>query len=134
MDRSVLSAGRIRKINGSFAFIEHRFMHEGHLPKLSACEILLYFFFALVGDANGVSFYGTDKILHLLKLDEGDYFSALSSLQRNDYIRTLGNKVQLLSLPEIRARDESGKRAGEQRCGEMQSLAEILRAAGGYHG
>lgn len=134
MDRSILLARRLRKISGSFAFIEHRFIREGHLQRLTKHEILLYFFFALIGDANGVSFYGTDKILHLLKLNEGDYFSALSSLERNDYIRTLGNKLQLLSLPEIRARDESGKRAGEQRHGDMQSLAEILRAAGGYHG
>ena len=56
MDKSIIDVQRRRKIQGSFAFIEHRFIREGHLLRLSKNEILLYFFFALVSDSNGISF------------------------------------------------------------------------------
>ena len=58
---------RIRKINGSFAFIEHRFLRDGFFASLDHHELLLYLFLIIVGDRNGVSFYGYDKICTLLR-------------------------------------------------------------------
>ena len=70
MAKSMIDAKRRRKIQGSFGFTEHRFIRQGHLLRLSKHEILLYFFFALVSDINGVSLYGVNKILRFLKLKE----------------------------------------------------------------
>jgi hypothetical protein len=132
MDKSMLDTQRRRKIQGSFAFIEHRFLREGHLLRLSKDEILLYFFFALVSDHNGISFYGVDKILRFLKLKEDEYFSALASLEQKDYIRTQGNKVQLLSLPELKKAPPAFKTDHTRLC-KTVSLGELL-SAGGYYG
>ena len=132
MDKSMIDGQRRRKIQGSFAFIEHRFIREGHLSRLSKNEILLYFFFALVSDSNGVSFYGVNKILRFLKLKEDEYFSALASLEQKDYIKTQGNKVQLLSLPALTKASVVLNEKHTRLC-KTVSLGELL-STGGYNG
>lgn len=129
MDRFIIDAQRRRKIQGSFAFIEHRFMREGHLLRLSKNEILLYFFFALVSDSNGISFYGVNRILHFLKLKEDEYFSALASLEQKDYIKTQGTKVQLLSLPELKKATDVFSEHHWRRCKPVR-LGELLSTGG----
>ncbi|MEE9420700.1 MAG: hypothetical protein V3W43_14560 [Desulfatiglandaceae bacterium] len=47
---------RVRKINGSFAFIEHRFLQSGFWEALSHHELLLYIFLILVADRQGLSY------------------------------------------------------------------------------
>ena len=64
---------RLRRINGSFSWIDHRILSEGFLLSMSGDEILLYFFLVLVGDKNGISFYGYDKIYHLLKIEPEEF-------------------------------------------------------------
>jgi hypothetical protein len=44
---------RVRKINGSFAFIEHQFLRKGFWEDLNHHELLLYFFLILAADRNG---------------------------------------------------------------------------------
>ena len=66
IDRSPLVPDRIRRIQGSFAHIEHRFLREGFWQGLSRLELLLYFFLVLVADRNGISFYSYDRICTLL--------------------------------------------------------------------
>jgi hypothetical protein len=41
MEKSPLCPERVRKIPGSFAFIEHRFLRDGFWPSLSHHELLL---------------------------------------------------------------------------------------------
>lgn len=127
MDKTILEKSRKRKIVGSFAFIEHRFLREGHLARLSQNELLLYFFFALVANVDGISFYGVDTILHLLRLSEDAYFGALSSLEQKDYIKTQGTKVQLLSLPELKK--EPPPKISDRRLNKTVSIKEILTKA-----
>jgi hypothetical protein len=42
IERKPIMADRIRRINGSFAFIEHRFLRGGFWTALSHHELLLY--------------------------------------------------------------------------------------------
>ena len=42
MKKKVLQPDRIRKINGSFAFIEHRFLRDGFFESLRAVFEMLY--------------------------------------------------------------------------------------------
>jgi hypothetical protein len=58
----ILCPNRVRRITGSFAFIEHRFLRDGFWESLSHRELLLYTFLVLVADRNGVSYYSYDKI------------------------------------------------------------------------
>jgi len=62
----ILCPNRVRRITGSFAFIEHRFLRDGFWENLTHRELLLYLFLLLVADRNGVSYYSYDKIYSLL--------------------------------------------------------------------
>ena len=60
--KSILYPHRLRKINGSFAFIEHRFLRDGFFESLTHHELLLYLFLVLASDRHGLSYYAYDKI------------------------------------------------------------------------
>lgn len=91
---------RVRTIEGSFAYIEHRFLKNGFFCALSHHELLLYFFLVLVSDRDGLSFYGHDKLCSLLGLDLDDYLEARNRLIEKDLIAFDGRLFQVLSLPE----------------------------------
>jgi hypothetical protein len=48
IEKDLLCANRMRKITGSFAFIEHRFLRDGFWASLSHHELLVYFFLVIV--------------------------------------------------------------------------------------
>ena len=50
IEKTTLCANRIRKITGSFAFIEHRFLRDRFFQSLTHHELSLYLFLVLVGD------------------------------------------------------------------------------------
>ena len=55
IEKSPLCPERVRKITGSFAFLEHRFFRDGFWTSLSQHALLLYVFLVLVADRNGLS-------------------------------------------------------------------------------
>jgi hypothetical protein len=57
IEKSPLCPQRVRKITGSFAFLEHRFVRDGFWTSLTHHELLLYVFLVLVADRNGLSYY-----------------------------------------------------------------------------
>jgi hypothetical protein len=96
----ILCPDRIRKINGSFAYIEHRFLRDGFWASLDHHELLLYLFLVIVGDRNGMSFYSYDKICSLLMFSVDEHVLARDSLIEKDLIAFDGKFFQVLSLPE----------------------------------
>jgi len=98
--KKVLDADRLRKISGSFAFIEHRFLREGFWDTLSQHELLLYLLLIVVADRNGLSYYSYDKLCTLLKISVDDYILARDALIEKDLIAFDGNLFQVLSLPQ----------------------------------
>ena len=119
---------RIRRIEGSFSWIEHRFLHGGFLQALSAAELLLYYFLVTVADRNGVSYYGYERICSLLKMDIDDYLKARNSLTVRRLI-AFGNDIfQVLPLPEKCLPERSSKPARAD-CGP-RSFREILKQLG----
>jgi len=113
MDKSIIAANRKRKISGSFGWMEHRFIREGYIKVLTKQEILLYFFLALVSDKNGISFYGADRAMSLLQLEEFAYFGALSGLEQKDFICRVITQKRLnktLSVSEILKRAGHGQK------------------------
>jgi hypothetical protein len=100
IEKTILCPDRVRKISGSFAFIEHRFLRDGFLASLDHHELLLYLFLVIVGDRNGMSFYSYDKICALLRVSVDEYILARNSLIENDLIAFDGRFFQVLSLPD----------------------------------
>lgn len=99
--RNPLVSNRVRQINGSFAFIEHRFLRHGFWTTLGYHELLLYFFLVLVSDRQGLSFYSYDKICSLLAISLDEYIMARDNLINKDLIAFDGTFFQVLSLPRI---------------------------------
>ena len=64
---------RVRKIEHSFAWIDHRLLREGYLGVMGHHEQALYLFLALAADRNGVSFYRKEKIAEAIGLDDGQF-------------------------------------------------------------
>lgn len=64
--KTVLVPERIRRIDGGFGFIPHRFLTDGFLASLDQKQLLLYLFLVLVADRYGLSFYKYDAICTLL--------------------------------------------------------------------
>jgi len=98
-DKRILNSSRVRKIQGSFSWIDHRFITGGFLRDLSAVEILLYFFLVSVSDRNGVSFYHDDRICSLIKIGLVSLGEARDVLIRKSLLAYEYPIYQVLSLP-----------------------------------
>jgi hypothetical protein len=64
---------RVRKIEKSFAWIDHRLLRSGFLQVMTHQDQSLYLFLVLVADRHGVSFYRAEKICDILGLDAADF-------------------------------------------------------------
>ena len=99
IEKSPLCPQRVRKITGSFAFLEHRFVRDGFWTSLTHHELLLYVFLVLVADRRGLSYYSFDKLCVLLQLSLDDYLLARNALIKKDLIAFDGHLFQVLALP-----------------------------------
>jgi hypothetical protein len=97
--KKVLDKGRIRRIDGGFAFIPHCFLTSGFVSALHPDQLLLYFFLVLAADRYGLSFYNYDKICSLLEMNLDQYVEARCALIKQDLIAFDGTIFQVLKLP-----------------------------------
>ena len=99
LSKKIINPHRVRRIEGGFSFIPHRFLSDGFLASLEQKEILLYFFLVLASDRYGLSFYSDDTICSLLQLPLDDYMAARCGLMDKDLIDFDGTMYQVLALP-----------------------------------
>ena len=97
--KRVLNSDRVRRIDGGFSFIPHRFLTAGFLSSLDQKELLLYLFLVLVSDRHGLSFYSYDSICSLLQMNLDQYIEARDGLMEKDLIAFDGTIFQVLDLP-----------------------------------
>jgi hypothetical protein len=97
--KKIIASDRIRRIDGGFSFIPHRFLTDGFLKTLSQQQLLLYVFLILAADRYGLSFYSYDRICSLLHLTLEQYIAARDALIEKDLICFDGTLFQVLSLP-----------------------------------
>ncbi|MDM8538059.1 hypothetical protein QUF70_14985 [Desulfobacterales bacterium HSG17] len=100
MSKKILVPTRIKKIKGSFAAFEHRFLRDGFYESLSNKERVLYFFLGLAGDRNGISWYGYDRICSILGWLLDEYIEARNGLIDKQLIASDGYVFQVLDLPD----------------------------------
>jgi len=98
--KKIINSDRVRRIDGGFSFIPHRFITEGFIASLGQKELLLYLFLILVADRYGLSFYSYDRICSLLHISVDEYVAARDSLINKDLIAFDGTLFQVLDLPQ----------------------------------
>jgi hypothetical protein len=134
IEKILLCPERVRRINGSFAFIEHRFLREGFFFALSHHELLLYLFLALVADRNGLSFYSYDKISTFLRISVDEFIVARDGLIDKNLLAFDGRIFQLLSLPARCPRPGPLKGRKDMEKKDPATIHQlILRSLGGHH-
>jgi hypothetical protein len=99
--KRILNSKRIRRIQGGFNFIPHRFLTDGFLAALNPKQQRLYFFLVLAADRNGLSFYSYDSICNLLRMSLDQYIKARDALIEKDLIDFDGTIFQVLDLPQV---------------------------------
>ena len=117
---------RVRKITGSFSWLDHRLIGDGFLAAMSPDEMLLYFFLVLVGDRYGLSFYGYDNICRILHFDVERFIRAQHQLIRKSMIACGNGIYQVLQLPKKSIRTPRPS-AETERMGESLSMADIFK-------
>jgi hypothetical protein len=106
--KKILNPKRVRRIDGGFSFIPHRFVTEGFLASLPQKELLLYLFLIVVCDRYGLSYYGYDAICSLLQLSVDQYLEARNGLIKKDLVAFDGVVFQVLDLPSPPLKAASG--------------------------
>jgi hypothetical protein len=98
--KQILVPERVRKIDGSFSFIPHRFITDGFFISLTQAELLVYFLLVLIGDRHGLSFYSQDLLCRMLKMPIDDFIAARNGLIKKSLVAFDGFMFQVLALPE----------------------------------
>jgi len=129
--KRLLCPDRIRKIEGSFSWIDHRFVTGGFLHDLSMIEILLYLFLVAVSDRNGLSFYHDDRIASVLKIDLPALGKAREGLVRRSLLAYEFPLYQILSLPPrpmaLPSKEERAKQEQEIANHYFKKIREMLQ-------
>jgi hypothetical protein len=98
-EKKILDKKRVRKICGTFSWIDHRLITGGFLAELTSTQILLYLFLVAVSNRYGVSFYHDDRICHMLKIDLCGLGEAREGLRQRSLIAYKYPIYQVLQLP-----------------------------------
>jgi hypothetical protein len=122
--KKLLDSSRVRKIEGSFSWIDHRFITGGFLQDLSTVEILVYLFLVAVSDRHGISFYHDDRICSLLKIGLASLGQARDDLIMRSLIAYESPLYQVLSLPPQPIALPSGEEIFKQ---QQQRLLKRLK-------
>ena len=125
--KKLLNSNRVRRIDGGFSFIPHRFLADGFLASLDQGELLLYLFLILVSDRHGLSFYSYDSICCLLQMNLGQYIEARDGLMEKDLIAFDGTIFQVLDLP---SKPKEGSALKQDRAAIAQQIKLSLNEAG----
>jgi len=122
--KKILDSNRIRRIDGGFSFIPHRFLFDGFLASLKQKELLVYLFLTLAADRNGLSYYSYDAICTLLELNLDQYIQARNGLIEKEFIAFDGTLFQVLDLPSNPIKSSTSKPIDES---TPEAIAKIIK-------
>ena len=118
---------RIRKITGSFGYIEHRFLRLGFFESLTHTELAFYVFLVLAADRFGLSHYSQAKIMGILNISDEDYAKTRDVLIKKDLIAFDGRQFQVLSLPGSMGQRDAPEKGKRTQQGALVPFAEIFK-------
>ena len=122
--KKILDPNRIRRIDGGFSFIPHRFLIDGFLASLKQKELLLYLFLILAADRHGLSYYSYDAICTLLQLNFDQYIQARNGLIKKELVAFDGTLFQVLDLPSNPIKSSTSKPTDES---TPEAIAKIIK-------
>ena len=126
--KRLLDDKRVRKLPGSYSWVDHRLMREKFLQRLDVHSIALYFFLVLAGDSRGLSYYGDKTICTHLNIPFEKLFQARMSLMRHSLIAYDPPMYQVLELPAHPVKLYTPSRTGQAALGQI--MAELLQKGG----
>ena len=112
IQKKILNPKRVRRIDGGFNFIPHRFLADGFVAALNQYELLLYLFLVLASDRHGLSYYAYDSICSLVEMTVDQYIEARNSLIQKNLIAFDGTLFQVLELPTKAPKASKPKQTG----------------------
>lgn len=120
-----IKAHRARRLPASYSWVDHRLMREGFLEDLEVEEIALYFFLILVGDNQGLSYYGDKTVCKSLSIEFEQLYQSRMGLLEHDLIDYAPPLYQVLELPESPLKQYTPSRDGRAALGEiLQNLVQ----------
>ncbi len=128
VNKKLLKPTRVREIQGSFSFFEHRFLRQGFFENLTHQELLLYLFLVLASDRQGISYYSYDRICLVTGITLDEYICARDGLINTDLIAFDGFFFQVLALPNRAViRNQPSSPGDKNRGGEPVAVFDLLR-------
>jgi|APSaa5957512622_1039677.scaffolds.fasta_scaffold161525_1 hypothetical protein len=95
----ILCRSRLRRIPERFSWVNQRFVTDAHMRRLSVSSLGLYLFLVTVGNHQGISWYGDERIREETGLSQPDLESARRELIDRDLLAFEVPFYQILSLP-----------------------------------
>jgi hypothetical protein len=90
---------RVRRVPSHFSWVDHRLVRLGHIRGRSCRALAVYLFLVTVGDADGVSWYGDERIAVELGLSVSGLHQACDELELAGLIAYDAPFYQVLELP-----------------------------------
>jgi hypothetical protein len=116
---------RLRQVPAGFNWVDHRLVRLGHIGRCDHSALALYLFLVTVADVQGVSYYSDAAIRRRLNMTDALLATARRQLIGADLLAYQKPLYQVLSLDSPAAPSANQ----ENRCGQAQSAADILRRA-----
>ncbi len=97
---------KVRRIQGTFAWLDHRLLRESHLEQMTPVDLAVYVFLVLAANREGCSYYRKDVACKKLGIDWDQFEESKARLLERGYIAfrpfTRGDVdgfYQVLSVP-----------------------------------
>jgi hypothetical protein len=95
----LINARRKRRIPKHFSWIDHRLVRENYLKQCSTDALALYLFLVIVGDHEGLSYYGDERVKSYLNFSSSSGVnSCRKELEKSNLIAYLNGLYQVLGL------------------------------------
>lgn len=98
---------RVRRVPKQFSWIDQRLVRHGYTRRVSPTSLALYLFLIVVGDSEGLSFYGDSSIAEHLAFPLQSVVTAREELLAAKLIAYRAPLYQVLSLEDFKQRAES---------------------------
>ena len=100
--KQAICPGRVRRVPKQFSWIDQRLVRHGYTRRVGPTSLALYLFLIVVGDSEGLSFYGDGSIAEHLALPQQSVVTAREELLAKKLIAYQAPLYQVLSLEDFK--------------------------------